>query len=184
MSALFQPILISEEVSIAREREKLLNEDWSYASFMTWTIRKLKGFAVSEIDYLAKQVVNLKSHEDRFDLLVRIRDAINAANTKLHQALKSAGKGSKEDQNRITYLREHVAVLRVLEQKCQAFDIIAHAESEKRRDEHTRNEEERMRKLAQEERDKADRQSNTSPPEHTEPPKPPSKDGIVINHNS
>lgn len=184
MTALFQPILISEEVSLAREHTKLINEEWSYQSFMTWAIRKAKGFAVSEIDYLARQVVNLSSHEERFDLLVRIRDAINAANLKLHKAIKDASKGSQEDQNRITYLRDHVAILRTLEQKALAFDIIAHAESEKRRDAHVRQEQERMKKLADEERERAERNKASESPAQHEPPKPPNKDGIVITHNT
>jgi formyltetrahydrofolate synthetase len=126
-------ILLSEATLLAEQEQQIMNEEFSYESFITWATRKLKGYSVKEIDHLAKRVVNIDTHEEKTDVIERIRDAVKEANEKLAKKVEAA-KDKKDDevaQNEVKYMKEHLGILRVLLSKAQSFNIVDHLEAKK-----------------------------------------------------
>ena len=111
----------------------ILNEEFSYESFISWAARKLKGVSIKEIDHLAKRVSNIDTHEEKIDCIDRIKDAIKAA-TEKYDAKKKEDAEKKDDpvhKNEVEYLEEHLSILKALLSKAQSFNIIAHIEAKK-----------------------------------------------------
>ena len=130
---LTKPILLNEKTLAEQQDQAILNEEFSYESFITWATRKLKGYSVREIDHLAKRVVNIDTHEEKTDVIERIRDAIKEANEKLVKR-EEAAKDKKDDevvQNELKYMKEHLSILIVLLSKAQSFNIVTHLENKK-----------------------------------------------------
>src|SRR5690349_1854438 len=128
-----KPILLNEKTLADQQEQAVLNEEFSYESFITWATRKLKGYSVREIDHLAKRVVNIDTHEEKTDVIERIRDAIKEANEKLVKR-EEAAKDKKDDevvQNELKYMKEHLSILNVLLSKAQSFNIVNHLENKK-----------------------------------------------------
>ena len=128
-----KPILLNEKTLANQQEQAVLNEEFSYESFITWATRKLKGYSVREIDHLAKRVVNIDTHEEKTDVIERIRDAIKEANEKLVKR-EEAAKDKKDDevvQNELKYMKEHLSILNVLLSKAQSFNIVNHLENKK-----------------------------------------------------
>ena len=133
---MFKPIILSEEALAAHEEQRILNEEFSYESFVSWAARKLKGYSVKEIDHLAKRVVNIGTHEEKTDVIERIRDAITAGKEKLEKAVEKS-KEKPEDEvlkNDVKYMKEHLSILNVLLSKAQTFNIVDHLEAKKNRE--------------------------------------------------
>jgi len=131
MIILMQPILLTEKVILQREEMKMMNEEFSIESFMTWAVRKAKGFSIAEIDHLARRVVGIKTHEEKTDCIERIRDAIKAANIKLTAARNAPKRASVDGKNKIEYLQEHIEILNNLLSRAQEFNIIDHLDNKK-----------------------------------------------------
>jgi hypothetical protein len=134
----YNPVFLTEEASLELEAAKLMNEEFSAESFMTWATRKLKGYSVAEIDHLAKRAVNIKTHEEKTDLIERIRDAVTAANKKLIDFRKTMDKTKEVDRHKEEYLKEHLSVLQALLSRSQSFNILAHLDNEKKEQEEER----------------------------------------------
>jgi hypothetical protein len=110
-----------------------LCEDFSYESFVSWAARKLKGYSVKEIDHLAKRVVNIDTHEEKTDVIERIRDAIKSAQAKVDKIKEDLQKEPDDTANKEQkkYMEEHLSILKVLLSKAQAFNIVDHLEGKK-----------------------------------------------------
>lgn len=137
-----RPILLADELLKDPEEERILLEaGFSAESFMTWAVRKLKGYSVAEVDHLAKRAVNLESHEEKTDLLERIREAVKANEKKIASKKSEISKDPKEEKlkEELQYLQDHVSVLKTLIAKVQAFNIIDHLESQKNKKEEKEN---------------------------------------------
>ena len=78
-------------------------------------------------------MVKIETHEQKIDLIERIRDAIKAAKIKLDELTKEANKNKTnvDKQNKAKYMGEHVSILNALLSKTQSFNIIDHLESKK-----------------------------------------------------
>ena len=130
-------ITLSEEALLSRQEQQIMNEEFSYESFVSWAARKLKGYSVKEIDHLAKRVINIDTHEEKTEVIERIRDALRAAEEKLEKQkekvaeIKEDGKENPVERDQLKYMQEHVGILKVLLSKAQAFNIVDHLERKK-----------------------------------------------------
>lgn len=130
-------ITLSEEALLSRQEQQIMNEEFSYESFVSWAARKLKGYSVKEIDHLAKRVINIDTHEEKTEVIERIRDALRAAEEKLEKQkekvaeIKKDGKDNPVERDQLKYMQEHVGILKVLLSKAQAFNIVDHLERKK-----------------------------------------------------
>lgn len=130
-------ITLSEEALLSRQEQQIMNEEFSYESFVSWAARKLKGYSVKEIDHLAKRVINIDTHEEKTEVIERIRDALRAAEEKLEKQkekvveIKKDGKENPVERDQLKYMQEHVGILKVLLSKAQAFNIVDHLERKK-----------------------------------------------------
>ena len=126
-------ILDESKVLESQAKEIMLSEEFSYESFISWATRKLKGYSVKEIDHLAKRVVNIDTHEEKTDVIERIRDALKAAKEKLEKRKEYAHEHKDDEvaQNDLKYMEEHVEILNVLLSKAQSFNIVTHLENKK-----------------------------------------------------
>jgi len=131
MSILSTPILLTERVILEREGMKMMNEEFSVESFMTWATRKAKGYSIAEIDHLARRVVAIKTHEEKTDCISRIRDALKAANAKLTEARNAPKRASVDGKNKIKYLQEHIEILNALLSRAEEFSILDHLDAQK-----------------------------------------------------
>ena len=122
---------------VASVSQQIMNEEFSYESFVSWAARKLKGYSVKEIDHLAKRVINIDTHEEKTEVIERIRDALRAAEEKLEKQkekvaeIKKDGKENPVERDQLKYMQEHVGILKVLLSKAQAFNIVDHLERKK-----------------------------------------------------
>jgi Mg2+ and Co2+ transporter CorA len=129
-------IILDREALLTRQEQQIMNEEFSYESFVSWAARKLKGYSIKEIDYLAKRVVNIDTHEEKTEVIERIRDALRAAEEELEkkQFTKTKCISCKEDtakRDQLKYMQEHIGILKVLLSKAQSFNIVDHLESQK-----------------------------------------------------
>ena len=130
-------ITLSEEALLSRQEQQIMNEEFSYESFVSWAARKLKGYSVKEVDHLAKRVINIDTHEEKTEVIERIRDALRAAEEKLEKQkekvaeIKKDGKENPVERDQLKYMQEHVGILKVLLSKAQAFNIVDHLERKK-----------------------------------------------------
>lgn len=127
--------------------EKLLDEEFSYESFISWAARKVKGYSVKEIDHLAKIVMNIKTHEEKTDVVERIREAISSGEVTLAKAQKeyNINKTSSDKKNKVEYLKDHQEILKTLLSKASSFNIISHLEKDKPREEEAPNQDKKYR---------------------------------------
>lgn len=133
-----RPLTLSDDFLKDPEQERILLEgSFSAESFMTWAVRKLKGYSVAEVDHLAKRAVNLESHEEKTDLLERIREAVKANEKKIASKKADIADNPKDEKlkDELQYLNDHVSVLKTLIVKVQSFNIIDHLESQKNKKE-------------------------------------------------
>lgn len=139
-----KPILLTE----ALQRETILREEFSVESFMSWATRKLKGYSVKEIDNLARRVVHVSSHEEKTDLIERIRESERSAKKSLDETREKLSKDPKDVKlkEREEYLKDHIQVLSTLEGKVKTFNVIDHHEKRKDKDESDK-EDERKSKI-------------------------------------
>ena len=131
---MFSKTIFLEDIQVLREEdERILNEEFSYESFLTWATRKLKGYSVKEIDHLAKRVVNIDTHEEKTDVIERIRDAIKEGKEKLEKKKQDLeeDKESISLKNEVKYMQEHLSILNVLLSKAQSFNLVQHLENKK-----------------------------------------------------
>jgi 6-phosphogluconate dehydrogenase len=131
MALNLQPIFLTETAVLALEEQKMMNEEFSVESFMTWATRKLKGYSVAEIDHLARRVVNIKTHEEKTDCIARIQQALREAREKMSQFESKMDKKKEEDNQKLVYMKEHLEVLNQLLSRAQGFNILAHLDHEK-----------------------------------------------------
>lgn len=130
-------ITLSEEALLSRQEQQIMNEEFSYESFVSWAARKLKGYSVKEIDHLAKRVISIDTHEEKTEVIERIRDALRAAEEKLEKQkekvaeIKKDGKENPVERDQLKYMQEHVGILKVLLSKAQSFNIVDHLERKK-----------------------------------------------------
>lgn len=131
-------ILLSEERLLAAQEQQIMNEEFSYESFVSWAARKLKGYSVKEIDHLARRVVDIEKHEEKIDVIERIRDALRAAEEKLEkqqakvrEIKEKEGKDNPVERDQLRYMQEHIGILKVLLSKAQSFNIVDHLERKK-----------------------------------------------------
>lgn len=129
---------ISYDEDIQLLEETVLHEEFSYESFKTWATRKLKGYSIAEIDHLAKRAISVDTHEEKIDLLERIRDAIKESQEKLNKLSKEKAEDDAARQ-KLQYLKDHVSILKTLESKVNAFSIIDHLEEKKNAESDTSN---------------------------------------------
>jgi predicted nucleic acid-binding Zn-ribbon protein len=131
MAIQLQPIFLTEAATLALELEKIINEEFSVESFMTWATRKLKGYSVAEIDHLARRVVNIKTHEEKTDCIARIQQALREAREKMSQFQSKMDKKKEEDNQKLEYMKEHMEVLNQLLSRANGFNILSHLDAEK-----------------------------------------------------
>ena len=127
-------ILLNEAEIIAfQQKQIMLSEEFSYESFISWAARKLKGYSVKEIDHLAKRVVSIDTHEEKTDVIERIREAIESGNKELEKKKEQVSKDENNEaiKNEEKYMEEHLEILRVLLSKAQSFNIVSHLEAKK-----------------------------------------------------
>jgi Mg2+ and Co2+ transporter CorA len=128
-------IILDREAPLIRQEQQIINEEFSYESFVSWAARKLKGYSIKEIDYLAKRVVNIDTHEEKTEVIERIRDALRAAEEELEkEQVAKTKKDGKEDtakRDQLKYMQEHISILKVLLSKAQSFNIVDHLERQK-----------------------------------------------------
>jgi hypothetical protein len=133
---MFKRNILLENKEVDEDLKSLLNEEFSYESFVSWAARKLKGYSVKEIDHLAKRVVNIDTHEEKTDVIERIREAVVSGKEKVKkqkEKLDNAENDSDKDlaKNEYNYMKEHLDILNVLLSKAQTFNIVSHLEGKK-----------------------------------------------------
>ena len=127
-----KPIFLSISNLNETVKNQILKEEFSYNAFIAWAARKIKGYSVKEIDVLARGVINIKTHEEKTDIVKKIREAQNLAQAKLEkEKAKLTKDSSEEEKNDVKYLEEHNEILNVLMTKAQAFNIVDHLEKNK-----------------------------------------------------
>lgn len=109
-------------VFLKEQTDKIISEEFSWNDFKIYIDRKLKGYSHGEIDYLASKATNLNTHTDKQELLVKIYAAKDVARDKLHKTT---------DPNDRRELLIHMDVLKTLEGKVKAFNIVDHLEKHK-----------------------------------------------------
>lgn len=130
-----------------------INEEFSLENFRTWAKRKFSGYDSSEIDYIARKVIEMKTQEARNSLMRRVEDALKDATDKFHK---------ETDNTEKKLIKDHIEVLNKLKRDVEAYDPVQQAKNNKEdQDKKEKEENEKAEEAKRQKEEKADREKNT-----------------------